>query len=167
MLVSFIIIQILKGNGDGKMTGIIKCSPVDWFLFALLLAIAAFLSGIGVFIVRRSIKEKERVGLPIPPGGITLEPIKLMKLMFFAFFSAFCSAGLGVDLGLLLAPALLHMGMDPIKALETETYMAAYSSLAATILRIILNLIDYRYAGLTIIMALSGAVGGIFFQDYL
>jgi len=139
MLASFFVIQMLRGDGTGDMTGIIKCSAIDWFLFALLIAIAITLTIVGLFIVRRSIKERVDVGIPITPGSIVLSPKKIGKLLFFAFISAFCSAGLGVDLGLILAPALLHVGMDPIKALETETYMASFSALAATILVIVLN----------------------------
>lgn len=149
------------------MTGVIKCSSIDWFLFALLIAIAIALTAIGVIIIKRSIEEREAAKIPAIPGSLELKPKKIIKLLFFAFISAFFSAGLGVDLGLILAPALLHVGMDPVKALESETYMASFSALAATILVIVLNEIDYGYAINILVLGIIGATAGIFFQRYI
>ena len=91
----------------------------------------------------------------------------MVKLLFFAFISAFFSAGLGVDLGLILAPAFLHVGMDPIKALETETYMASFLLWAATFLVILLNEIDYGYAINILVLGIIGAAAGILFQRFV
>lgn len=135
----FFVISLLRSDGTGKIAGIIKCSGIDWFLFALVIIIAITLTIVGILIVRKDINKKKEAGLLPMRGDLILKPAKLGKLFFFAFISAFFSAGLGVDLGLILAPALLHVGMDPIQALETETFMASFSALADTILVVALN----------------------------
>lgn len=114
MLGCFFVISLLRGDGDGAIAGVIKCSGVDWFLFSLILLIAFTMTVVGILIVRKDINEKKKVGLLPMKGDLNIDAVKIGKLLFFAFISAFFSAGLGVDLGLILAPALLHCGMDPM-----------------------------------------------------
>jgi hypothetical protein len=53
MLLALFIISLIRGKGDGSMTGVIKCSGIDWFLFALLLAISVLLTIVAIFLLRK------------------------------------------------------------------------------------------------------------------
>lgn len=49
MMAALVIIQCIRGKGDGSGSKVVKCSATDWFLFALLLAIALVLTILGIY----------------------------------------------------------------------------------------------------------------------
>ena len=86
-----------------------------------------------------------------------------VKLLIFAFLSAFSSAAFGVGLGLLLSPTMLSVGLNPVKTASTEIYMAFYSTLTSTILVIIFGGLSVDYTVNLIILAIIGSIVGIWF----
>ena len=70
MMISLLILSLIKGKGDGGMAGVMKCSPVDWFLFALLCAIGFILTIIGIIMLKKEHKLKESIGYPFVEGDL-------------------------------------------------------------------------------------------------
>ena len=52
MILSLILISLLKGKGDGSMTGIIKCSGIDWGLLSILIISGIALTIVGILLIR-------------------------------------------------------------------------------------------------------------------
>lgn len=47
MILDIIIINLIRGQGNGSGAGIHKCSATDWVLFAIMIAVAAILTALG------------------------------------------------------------------------------------------------------------------------
>lgn len=69
-MLSLFILSLIKGKGDGSMAGVVKCSHVDWVLFALLIVIAAILTVIGILMLIKEHKVKEEIGYPFVEGDL-------------------------------------------------------------------------------------------------
>jgi hypothetical protein len=53
MIVALIIINILRGKGDGSGAGVVKCSRTDWFLFAVFIAIGLVITAAAVIVIKK------------------------------------------------------------------------------------------------------------------
>ena len=62
MIASLFVISVIRGDGTGDLTGIIRCDAVDWFLFFLLLAISFLLTVIALVILKKEEKNKREAG---------------------------------------------------------------------------------------------------------
>jgi len=74
MILSLLVISILRGDGSGDMTGVEKCNPVDWFLFALLLLIAIILTIVALLILRKEYQEKIEAGWEFSNSDLKITP---------------------------------------------------------------------------------------------
>ena len=63
-MLTLLILSLIKGKGDGSMAGLMKCSPIDWLLFALLCATGVILTIIGILVLKKEHKLKESIGYP-------------------------------------------------------------------------------------------------------
>lgn len=70
MMIILIVIQVVRGKGDGSEAGIIKCSAVDWFLFALLIVIGIVLTIFAIIIIKKEYQEKVEVGYNFVKGDV-------------------------------------------------------------------------------------------------
>lgn len=81
----------------------------------------------------------------------------MASLLIASFIAAFASAGVGVGLGLVLTPVIMHAGVNPVLACNTEMYMAFYATLASTIVVMVFGGLNYSYALNLIILSLIGS----------
>lgn len=161
MMVSLLVISIIRGKGDGSMTGIIKCSPVDWFLFVLLIAIGVVLTIVAVVLVRREYFQKCEVGYKFVPGELVCSPKVVVKLTLVSFGCGFAAGSLGLGTGIILNPTLMQLGLHPVVASATGMYMVIYSTLSASIVVTIFGKMNFAYACNSILLVLAGTFLGI------
>lgn len=107
MLITLIVISLLRGKGDGYMTGIKKCSGVDWFLFFMLIGIAILLLAIAVWYLRYEYRDKVRIGYKFAPGEVKAEPKAILTISGVTLICGIAVGGLGLGAGLLLNPLLM------------------------------------------------------------
>lgn len=62
MILSLFVISLIRGDGTGSLTGVIKCSVIDWILLLILLIIAIILTTIGIHILNKEHQEKVDAG---------------------------------------------------------------------------------------------------------
>ncbi len=107
MMIVLVIIQILRGKGDGSMAGIKKCSAVDWFLFFLLIFIGLVLTIIAIIIINNEYKQKVSAGYHFIAGDVKCTLKLVSKLCFISFTAGLLNGSLGIGTGLILNPILI------------------------------------------------------------
>lgn len=64
LIVILVIISLLKGadNKDSSALGILRCDPIDWVLFAILQIVCLIFLIIGIYVLKKDLKEKTEAG---------------------------------------------------------------------------------------------------------
>jgi hypothetical protein len=70
MMGSLFVISFLRGDGTGAITGVIKCSGIDWTLFALLIIIAIVLTIVAIVLLRKEHNDKVACGYQFTAGDL-------------------------------------------------------------------------------------------------
>lgn len=119
MVIALVIISLIRGKGDGSMSGVKKCSGVDWFLFFLLIGIGFLLVGTGAWYLKREGEHKKKIGYKIAPGEVDGSVKVLLTIVLVTFITGFAVGSLGLGAGLLLNPLLMTFGLHPLVASAT------------------------------------------------
>lgn len=119
MLSTLIIVSVLRGKGDGMMTGVKKCSGVDWFLFFLLIGVALSLLAFAVWLLRSEYKNKVAIGYQFAPGDVQATPKNILTIAVVTLIVGLAVGALGLGAGLLINPLLMYFGLHPLVAAAT------------------------------------------------
>ena len=84
-----------------------------------------------------------------------------LKIAILGFFTGVLAAMLGIGGGVILAPLLLQLKMEPRVQSFTSAFMAFFTATATVIQYIIFGALNYAYAGVSILFGLFGMIFGL------
>jgi uncharacterized membrane protein YfcA len=69
MLLILFVLTLLRGPGDEpSLIGVVRCDPMDWVLFSVLIALSVVVTVIVLVILRREYAEKKGAGYTFVVG---------------------------------------------------------------------------------------------------
>ena len=147
-VIVFILTIVRGGHGAPSVFHIDHCSVWHWVLFAAMFPIMIAVSYmVGVYLVR---KHKERSALVShgyrfvagdphwSVGTVILYPV-------FSALSGVIAGMLGVGGGMIKSPMLLYLGLDPLVAAATASFMMLFTSSISSIQFVILGTVPFDY----------------------
>jgi uncharacterized membrane protein YfcA len=144
-----------------------RCDKKDWLLFASLHFSCYVFLALGIIVVKREYKHKEKHGYEFSPGDLKATPKNLIYLVSISFVGAIAASFCGVGPCFIFGPILFIIGIEAQVGTATGMYVTMYTTLAATIQVLFFELINLKYSYLVNIMTLIGTFLGIFFQNYI
>lgn len=114
MMVLLLIVSYLRGTGnEPSIIGITKCTTLDTTLFILLIASGFFVTGVGVFFIKRDYSAKLLAKYPFVPGDFKCTTINAIKLPSIALIAGYFAGSLGIGAGLIVNPIIIQLGVQP------------------------------------------------------
>jgi uncharacterized membrane protein YfcA len=127
-LVIFIIALFKGGHGVQSIVGVTQCSPAFWVLFALPFPILLTIMVLfGIYLFASTVK-KNKIGYKWHRGDIKWTACNLFFLPSFFGMAGFFASLLGIGSGMLKAPILVELGLEPVVAAATSTYMILFTA---------------------------------------
>lgn len=124
----FIIALFKGGHGVQSVVGVLPCSPWFWVLFAIPFPIIIVLSVLfGMYLFYQSAKKK-KLGYKFAKGDIQWNLCNLLVYPTFFCLAGFFASLLGIGSGMLKAPLLVELGLEPVVAAATSTYMILFTA---------------------------------------
>jgi hypothetical protein len=103
MTAAIIVINVIRGTGDGTIAGIHKCSVTDRFLYLFVIVIAIVLTIVAILIIKKEHAAKRESGYIFATGDFEFSPKYLIKTLTTVFLCG-VFGGLGLGTGPILNP---------------------------------------------------------------
>jgi len=116
------------GHGVQSIVGIMSCSPWYWVLFSVpfpILVVLSILFGVYLFSTTR---KKKKLKYQWAKGDIQWNLCNLLVYPTFFCMAGFFASLLGIGSGMLKAPLLVELGLEPVVAAATSTYMILFTA---------------------------------------
>ena len=79
----------------------------------------------------------------------------------------FAMGGLSVGIGVFFLPALIQLDVHPTVATQTAHFISAIAGIAASIIVVIMERLNYEFAVLAIVFSIIGSLPGIHYQQWI
>ena len=157
----------MRGSGTDSIIGVIRCSAMDWILFAILQGLCLIFTIAAIMIVNIEYKEKLDCDYKFANGDFEPKPQDITKMVLISFFGSFAAAFCGIGPGAIFVPVLVIIGIQSTVATSTGMYVTMFTALAASLQSIIFKKIMLDYSLYVQCMTFLGSFPGLFFQGYL
>lgn len=127
-IVIFIAALFKGGHGVQSIVGITTCSPAFWVLFALPFPIIITLMILFAAYLFYQTQKKKKVNYQHAKGDIEWNLLNLFLFPFYFALAGFFASLLGIGSGMLKAPVLVELGLEPVVAAATSTYMILFTA---------------------------------------
>ena len=127
-IIVFTFALLKGGHGAKSIIGVLPCSLPWWLLFISsfpLLIVVISLFAIYLFFEQ---KHKQEIGWKPVKGDIVWNPITLFLYPFVFILAGFFASLLGIGSGMLKAPFLVELGLEPVVAAATSNYMIFWTA---------------------------------------
>jgi uncharacterized membrane protein YfcA len=163
MMIILFVVAFLRGTGKKpSVIGVTKCDTVDHTLFILLIVSGLIVTIISVVILKKEYNYKVKVGYKFTPGDFECTTKNSFKLPLIAFTGGLIAGGLGIGAGLIFNPIMIQLGIHPTVASATGMYMVMYTTMASTMVVILLNKLYVQYAVILCVLTLIGTIPGVY-----
>jgi len=142
----FIFVVLLAGGDGNSLMGVDCGTDIYWGLIALAVPIMFSLSSIAAIQLYNLTKKKQLLNYPFQDGDIIWTPWTLIRTSILCISGGIASGFLGVGGGMLLGPIFLSMGMVPIVATITASFMILFTATSTTTQFIVFGKIQWDYA---------------------
>lgn len=126
--VIFITSLFKGGHGVQSIVGVTSCSPAFWVLFSLPFPIILTVMILFAVYLYFQTQKKVKVNYEFAKGDIKWNLLNLFLFPFYFAMAGFFASLLGIGSGMLKAPVLVEMGLEPVVAAATSTYMILFTA---------------------------------------
>ncbi|KAG2382157.1 hypothetical protein C9374_005359 [Naegleria lovaniensis] len=164
-IIVFALTIMRGGHGAPSVLQIPYCSPWYWVLFSLMFPIMIFITIlVAVYLLKKHQERQALVGsgYKFVQGDIRYTLWTVSAYPFFAGFSGLVAGLLGVGGGMIKGPLLLALGVDPLVASATASFMILFTASISSIQFVILGTLPLDYGLWFFVFGLlAGMVGQI------
>ena len=139
-------LSLLRGGpGITSIINIQSCDMWYWIIFALCFPIIIFVIGSVAIANTCYHREKIRLHYQFKKGDIVWTVKSLLLYPFYCWVAGIMAALLGIGGGIIKGPLLLDLGIDPIVANTTSSFMVLFTSSITCMQYIILGRLSWDY----------------------
>ena len=114
MLVILFVLTLLRGQGNvPSLIGVIRCDPLDWVLFGLLILLSIAITVVVLVKLRREYTEKKAAGYIFVVGDFKCTNEHAIRMPLTGLLCAFFAIMLGSGPGLFFIPVLVAIDLNP------------------------------------------------------
>lgn len=164
-IIVFALTIMRGGHGAPSVLQIPYCSPWYWVLFSLMFPIMIFITIlVAVYLLKKHQERQALVGsgYKFVQGDIRYTLWTVSAYPLLAGFSGMLAGLLGVGGGMIKGPLLLALGVDPLVASATASFMILFTASISSIQFVILGTLPLDYGLWFFVFGLlAGMVGQI------
>jgi len=125
----YFFFALLKGgHGVQSVVGVTSCSAAFWVLFSLPFPIILTVIISFAVYLHFQTQKKKKIGFEFAKGDIHWDFWNLCLYPFYFAMAGFFASLLGIGSGMLKAPVLVELGLEPVVAAATSTYMILFTA---------------------------------------
>jgi len=158
-LVIVIVLALLRGgHGVQSVIGILPCSIWYWIVFLFNFPIVIIIVVMfGIYLLGLQLR-KHQLGYHGIKGDVKWNLCNLIFLPFLFFFAGCLSSLLGIGSGMVKAPILNEMGLEPAVSAATSTFMILFTATSTSSQYILLGRMPLDYG---LFFGLSGFLAAL------
>lgn len=136
-LISSFLLQAINGSkGSPSIIGISYCSMTYWLIFCLNIVLCVLFWGIGVYLIKEKDKNRIEAGMDMAEEYRISLP-NIWRLSLIALGTGLIGGMIGLGGCLLFVPLLLTLGIPPLRATSTASFMAIFTSATSLFVTVI------------------------------